>query len=68
EIFDLAGPRKLVIVSLTLVFGIGGMRLGTGEHTLRGIALSAIVAALLNLFLPRSNGSWLSRGFDLKAP
>nr|WP_207063167.1 uracil-xanthine permease family protein [Motiliproteus sp. SC1-56] len=51
---DLSEPRNLVIVSLTLVFGIGGMQLGIGEFTLKGIALSAIVAILLNLLIPRS--------------
>lgn len=50
---DISMPRNLVIVSLTLVFGIGGMQLGIGEFTLKGIALSAIVAIVLNLVLPR---------------
>ncbi len=50
---DLSEARNLVIVSLTLVFGIGGMQFGLGEFTLRGIALAAIVAIVLNLVLPR---------------
>jgi len=50
---DISQSRNLVIVSLTLVFGIGGMQLGVGEFTLKGIALSAIVAILLNQLLPR---------------
>jgi uracil permease len=50
---DLSEPRNLVIVSLTLVFGIGGMQIGVGEFTLKGIALSAILAIVLNLVLPR---------------
>ncbi len=52
---DLSDSRNLVIVSLTLVFGIGGMQLGIGEFTLRGIALAAIVSILLNLLLPRAH-------------
>ncbi|WP_421863305.1 uracil-xanthine permease family protein [Motiliproteus sp.] len=50
---DLSEPRNLVIVSLTLVFGIGGMQIGLGEFTLKGIALSAILAIVLNLVLPQ---------------
>lgn len=50
---DLSEPRNLVIVSLTLVFGIGGMQIGVGEFTLKGIALSAILAIILNLVLPK---------------
>jgi uracil permease len=49
---DLSEARNLVIVSLTLVFGIGGMQVGVGEFTLKGIALAAILAIVLNLFLP----------------
>ena len=44
--------RNLVIVSVTLVFGIGGMTVGNGEIGLEGIALCGIVAILLNLLLP----------------
>lgn len=50
---DLSEPRNLVIVSLTLVFGIGGMQIGVGEFTLKGIALAAILAIVLNLVLPK---------------
>jgi uracil permease len=51
---DLGLPRNLVIVGITLVFGIGGMVLG---H-LAGIALCAIVAVALNLILPGSREAW----------
>ncbi len=54
---DLSVPRNLVVVSLTLVFGIGGMQLGFGEFTLQGIALAAVVAILLNLLLPAATES-----------
>ncbi len=50
---DLSRPRSLVIVSIALVFGIGGMNLGTDDFSLQGIGLSAIVAIVLNLVLPR---------------
>ena len=51
---DLAEPRNLTIVALTLVFGIGGMQVALGDFNLQGIGLSAIIAVLLNLLLPRS--------------
>jgi len=50
---DISTPRNLVVVSVALVFGIGGMSLGAGEFTLQGIGLAAVVAILLNLVLPR---------------
>lgn len=54
---DLAEARNLVIVSVTLVFGIGGMVIGAGDINLKGISLCGIVAILLNLLLPGA-GSW----------
>lgn len=50
---DLSRPRSLVIVSIALVFGIGGMSVGTDDFSLQGIGLAAIVAIVLNLVLPR---------------
>ncbi|BEU02276.1 uracil permease [Agarivorans sp. OAG1] len=50
---DLSIPRNLVIVSVTLVFGIGGMAVGVGEFTLKGVGLCGIVAIILNLVLPQ---------------
>ncbi|MBR9727106.1 uracil-xanthine permease family protein [Shewanella intestini] len=49
---DLAQPRNLSIVGVTLVFGIGGMAFGIGEFSLTGISLCGIVAILLNAVLP----------------
>lgn len=49
---DLSEPRNLSIVSVILVFGIGGMALGNGEMTLKGVSLCAIAAVVLNLVLP----------------
>ncbi len=54
---DLSKTRNMVIVSLVLVFGLGGMNLGVGEFTLQGIGLSAIAAILLNIILPREADS-----------
>lgn len=49
---SLTAPRNLVVVSLILVFGIGGMQLGGGQFTLQGVSLAAAVGILLNLLLP----------------
>ncbi|VXB70740.1 putative uracil permease [Pseudomonas sp. 8AS] len=49
---DLAEARNLIIVSVTLVFGIGGMVIGGQEFALSGISLCAISALGLNLVLP----------------
>ncbi|WP_321350671.1 uracil-xanthine permease family protein [Halopseudomonas oceani] len=49
---DLAQARNLCIVSVTLVFGIGGMVIGNDSFSLQGISLCGVVAILLNLILP----------------
>jgi len=51
---DLNDPRNMCIVSVILVFGIGGMVVDLGKYTLQGIALCAVLAVLLNLLLPKS--------------
>ncbi len=51
---DLSEARNLVIVGVTLVFGIGGMVIGRME----GIALSAVIAVALNLILPGDREAW----------
>lgn len=60
---DLAEARNLIIVSVTLVFGIGGMVFGYGEFSLSGISLCAIIALLLNLILPGGEG-WKNKQLD----
>lgn len=50
---DLAEQRNLVIVSTTLVFGIGGMSIGNGDFNLQGVSLCGLVAIALNLLLPQ---------------
>nr|WP_260679294.1 uracil-xanthine permease family protein [Thalassomonas sp. M1454] len=51
---DLAEQRNLVIVSTTLVFGIGGMSIGNGDFNLQGVSLCGVVAIALNLLLPNT--------------
>jgi uracil permease len=51
---DLAEQRNLVIVSTTLVFGIGGMAIGNNDFSLTGISLCGLVAIVMNLLLPKS--------------
>ncbi|WP_070967157.1 uracil-xanthine permease family protein [Vibrio sonorensis] len=53
---DLHKARNLVIVAVTLVFGIGGMAFGVGDFSLQGVSLCGIVAILLNLVLPHDLG------------
>ncbi|MDI3323156.1 uracil-xanthine permease family protein [Pontibacterium granulatum] len=49
---DMSEQRNLVIVSTTLVFGIGGMAIGNGDLNLQGVSLCGLVAIALNLILP----------------
>src|SRR5690606_28269898 len=60
---DLSEARNLIIVSVTLVFGIGGMVIGSEEFALSGISLCALTAMLLNLLLPGGQG-WKSRALS----
>lgn len=53
---DLSEARNLIIVSVTLVFGIGGMHIGSGDFALSGISLCAVIALLLNIILPGQEG------------
>lgn len=49
---DLSVSRNMCIVSLVLVFGIGGMIFDFGSYALQGISLCGILAIVLNLILP----------------
>jgi len=51
---DLAEQCNLVIVSTTLVFGIGGMAIGNDDFSLTGISLCGLVAIALNAILPKT--------------
>ncbi|MCI2285194.1 uracil-xanthine permease family protein [Colwellia sp. MSW7] len=49
---DLSKSKNLAIVAVVLVFGLGGMHFSFGSFQLKGIALAAISAILLNMLLP----------------
>ncbi|CAK7071435.1 MAG: Uracil permease [Desulfovibrio sp.] len=50
---DLVQPRNMAIVSVVLVFGIGGMMFKAGDFVLQGIGLAGVVGIILNFILPR---------------
>ncbi|WP_321518537.1 uracil-xanthine permease family protein [uncultured Bacteroides sp.] len=50
---NLGEPRNMIIVSLTLTFGIGGAVLQLGSFSMTGIGLAAILGVVLNLVLPK---------------
>ncbi|WP_442903535.1 uracil-xanthine permease family protein [Gilliamella sp. Pra-s65] len=54
---DLSVSRNMCIVSLVLVFGIGGMIFDFGSYALQGISLCGILAIVLNLILPHQEKS-----------
>ncbi|EHQ35338.1 uracil-xanthine permease family protein [Methanoplanus limicola] len=49
---DLSNQKNIVILSLILVTGIGGLFIPVGEFKLAGIGLAAIIGVFLNLVLP----------------
>lgn len=49
---NLMAPRNMVIISVVLVFGLGGMVFGSGELALKGIGLSGISGLVLHLLIP----------------
>lgn len=53
---DLTNRKNLVILSIVLVFGIGGMAVSIGDFRMGGIGLAAIVGVVLNLVLPSEAG------------
>jgi len=54
---DLTSPRNLIIVSLILVCGIGGMKFSAGSFSIEKIGLAAIIGIILNLVLPGKENS-----------
>ena len=54
---DLSEPRNMIIVSLILVFAIGGMSFDFGGVAFSGIGLGAVTGILLNLLLPKGRPS-----------
>jgi len=51
---DLEDPRNMIIVSMILVFAIGGFTFDFGGVAFSGIGLGAIVGIFLNLVLPKT--------------
>jgi uracil permease len=51
---DFNCPRNLIIVSMILVFSIGGMTFNLGGVPFSGIGLGAITGIILNLVLPQA--------------
>ena len=49
---DLMKARNLAIVSLIVIFGVGGMAFSAGQFTIKGIGLAGILGVVLNLILP----------------
>ncbi len=54
EKVDLEDPRNMIIVSMILVFAIGGFTFDFGGVAFSGIGLGAIVGIILNLVLPKT--------------
>ncbi|MBE9610713.1 uracil-xanthine permease family protein [Chitinilyticum piscinae] len=50
---DLMAPRNLVIVSVVLTCGIGGLMLRIDNFSLAGVGLVSLLAIILNLVLPQ---------------
>ncbi|WP_027469394.1 uracil-xanthine permease family protein [Deefgea rivuli] len=50
---DLMSPRNLVIVSVVLTCGIGGLMVQVGNFNLAGVGLVSVLAIALNLLLPK---------------
>lgn len=51
---DFTCPRNMIIVSMILVFSIGGMTFNFGGVPFSGIGLGAIIGIFLNLVLPKA--------------
>ncbi len=52
---NLLETRNLIIVSVVIIFGIGGLSFEIGSFQLKGIGLAAIVGVFLNFILPKNN-------------
>lgn len=51
---DLMEGRNLIIMSIVLVFGLGGMSFGIGSFKIETIGLAGVAGFVLNLVLPRT--------------
>ncbi len=59
---NLTEARNLIIVSMILVVGIGGMTIPIGNFALGGIGLAGILGVVLNLILPHRDDEGESAG------
>ena len=50
---DFSCPRNMAIISIILVFSIGGMNFNFFDIAFSGIGLGAIIGIVLNLVLPQ---------------
>ncbi len=55
EKVDLNCTRNMIIISVILVFAIGGMTFNFGSVSFSGIGLGAIIGIVLNLILPQAS-------------
>lgn len=51
---DLMEARNLVIVSVVLTCGIGGLMIQVGDFSLAGVGLVSVLAMILNGVLPKT--------------
>ncbi len=49
---NLSSAKNIVIVSLILVAGLGGLFIPIGDFQLAGIGLAAVIGVVLNLIIP----------------
>lgn len=49
---DIMIPRNLVIISATLITGVGGYTIEIGSFPFAGVGLASVLAIILNLILP----------------
>lgn len=49
---DITIPRNLVIISATLITGVGGYTIEIGSFPFAGVGLASVLAIVLNLILP----------------
>ncbi|EHL2551580.1 uracil permease, partial [Listeria monocytogenes] len=54
---DLSVNRNMIIASVVLVVGIGGLFIQAGTFQLSGMALAAVIGIILNLVLPAEHRS-----------
>lgn len=58
---NLEDTRNLIIASIILVLGIGGMAIEIGPITLQGMGLATITGIILNMVLPKDKGANLEK-------